>query len=40
MALLPPPTQAMTWSACFPRLSICFLASVPITDWKSFTIEG
>ena len=41
MALLPPPTQASTWSGSLPSLSRnCSLASLPMTLWKCLTIEG
>ena len=40
IALLPPPTQAMTASGSRPVCSrICARASSPITDWKSRTIS-
>ena len=41
MALLPPPTQAMTTSGSLPSFSkICALDSLLITLWKSLTIVG
>ena len=47
MALLPPPTQAITASGCCAAMpcaasisGICFRHSSPITLWKSRTIIG
>ena len=41
IALLPPPTQAMTASGWRPAASgICVTHSRPITLWKSRTIIG